>query len=73
MLTSDGVTAIDSDGKVIFTGGIVDLNSVPSEGKAIGTGESAARILSCNGIAIKISQDGAVKIFSSPEKNPLLF
>lgn len=73
MLTSDGVTAIDSDGKGIFTGGIVDLNSVPSEGEAIGTGESAARILSCNGIAIKISQDGAVKIFSSPEKNPLLF
>lgn len=73
MLTSDGVTAIDSNGKVILTGGIVDLNNISSKGGAIGTGESAARILSQNGIAIKISQDGAVKIFSSPEENPLLF
>ena len=73
MLTSDGVTALNSEGKVIFTGGIVDLNSVNAKGKAIGTGESAARILSHNGIAIKISQDGAIKIFSSPEEVPLLF
>lgn len=73
MLTSDGVTAIDSYGKVILTGGIVDLNSVSSKGKAMGTGESAARILSRNGIAIKISQDGAIKLFKDPDENPLLF
>ena len=73
MLTSDGVTAIDSNGKVIFTGGIVDLNSVYLKGKAVGTGESAARLLSCNGVSIKISQDGAIKIFSNPEESPLLF
>lgn len=73
MLTSDGVTAIDSTGRVIFTGGIVDLNTVYSKGKAVGTGESAARILSCNGISIKISQDGAIKIFNDSTGSPLLF
>ena len=39
-----------------------------SEVKLSGSGETAAQLLSSNGIAIKISQDGTIKIFSGSEK-----
>lgn len=70
ILSSDGVTVIDKSGKIIYHGGIVDLNAGITKGLA-GTGETAARILSDNGIAIKISQDGNIKIFILFRKNRL--
>lgn len=71
-LSSDGVTVIDKSGKIIYHGGIVDLNAGITKGLA-GTGETAARILSDNGIAIKISQDGNIKIFYSIQEKPFIF
>ena len=43
ILSSDGVTVIDKSGKIIYHGGIVDLNAGITKGLA-GTGETAARI-----------------------------
>ena len=72
ILTSDGVTVIDKKGTIIYHGGIVDLSASTVKGLA-GTGETATKILSDNGIAIKISQDGNIKIFTSSTEEPLIF
>ena len=39
----------------------------------MGTGENAAKILSKNGIALKISQDGNIKIFAESSSEPLVY
>lgn len=72
ILSSDGVTIIDKSGNVIYCGGIVKLD-IKKTGGLIGTGETAAKTLSINGLAIKISQDGNIKIFSDPECTPLIY
>lgn len=36
--------------------------------KLSGSGETATRLLAQNGVAVKISQDGSIKIFSESEK-----
>ena len=36
--------------------------------KLVGSGETAARFLAKNGVAIKISQDGTIKIFVGMKK-----
>ena len=55
ILSSDGVTVIANDGKILSHGAIVNLGEVVAKGQ-VGTGESAAKLLSQNGISIKISQ-----------------
>lgn len=72
VLSSDGVTIIDKKGNLIYCGGIVRLAIDASEG-LMGTGETAAKTLSSNGLAIKISQDGNIKIFSDPKHEPLVY
>lgn len=72
VLSSDGVTIIASDGKVLNHGAIVNLSDITAKGQ-VGTGESAAKLLSQNGISIKISQDGNVKIFYLNGKRCLEF
>lgn len=72
ILTSDGVTVIDKKGTIIYHGGIVNLSASTVAGLA-GTGETATKILSDNGIAIKISQDGNIKIFTSSKEEPMIF
>lgn len=62
LISSDGVTIINHEGKIICHGAIVNLNQVSSQGQ-MGTGESATKLLAANGIAIKISQDGNIKIY----------
>ncbi len=66
-LSSDGATIIDKNGKIRFIGVIADLNKIKIEGMK-GTGESAASALGLNGVAIKISQDGTIKIFNKKNK-----
>lgn len=38
-----------------------------------GIGETAASLLAKNGIAVKISQDGTIKVFLNGRNNPLKF
>ncbi len=71
-LGSDGATVFSKNGHLIHYGVIVDINKATISGVK-GTGESAASVLSSNGLAIKISQDGTIKIFESPDRDPLKF
>lgn len=72
LLSSDGVTIINGSADIIYSGCVVNLSSVQSNGLT-GTGESAARLLADNGVSIKISQDGAIKVFLNKESNPYVF
>lgn len=68
ILKSDGVTVISSNGDIIGYGSVVKLTESNSSGLS-GTGELAAKSLSKNGIVIKNSQDGNIKIFYGNGKN----
>ena len=57
-----GATVIDKNGKIRYFGCIADISKVTAGGIK-GTGETAASLLAQNGMAIKISQDGPIKIF----------
>lgn len=72
IISSDGVTIINHSGKIISHGSIVNLNKVASKGQ-VGTGESASKLLAENGVAIKISQDGNIKVFYSSGERSLIF
>lgn len=66
-LSSDGVTVFDSKGFLKYYGCIVDLET-SSIDEIIGTGEVATQILASNGVAIKVSQDGTIKLFIDKNK-----
>lgn len=70
-LSSDGATIIDKDGNLIYYGSIVEMKNLEIKGVK-GTGESAAEVLSKNGISFKISQDGTIKMFSSKSDKMLI-
>ncbi len=72
IFSCDGVSIIDKNGTVSAFGCIVNLSEVEIN-KLIGTGESAAKLLAKEGIAIKISQDGGVKIYHEIDQSPLIF
>lgn len=73
ILTSDGVTVINNTGEIVANGCVVNLSKLSQTNKLVGTGESAARLLAENGFAIKISQDGSIKIFYSQDEPPYIF
>lgn len=73
ILSSDGATIINKEGSIIYHGAIVKLNTVDQKNSLVGTGESAARLLCSNGCAVKISQDGTIKIFSNNNCKPFVF
>ena len=62
LMASDGATVICPDGTVKYYGCIIKME-VADNKTLKGTGETAASRLASNGIAIKISQDGTIKIF----------
>lgn len=72
IISSDGVSIVDNIGNIIAHGSIVSLNKVDNEG-LVGTGESAAKLLAHNGVAIKISQDGNIKVLYSNGEKMLIF
>ena len=72
LLSSDGATVIDQGGNIRYFGCIADLSKV-EKGGIKGTGETAAWLLASNGMAIKISQDGPIKIFIEGIKDYIPF
>jgi hypothetical protein len=70
-LSSDGATIIDKEGILQYFGSIVDMKNLEIKGIK-GTGESAAQVLSSNGIAFKISQDGTIKLFLENSEEPII-
>ena len=73
LLSSDGAVAIDTTGKILYYGCIVNLTKTQQSSGPKGTGETAAGILAQNGIAIKISQDGTIKVHLTPNVEPIKF
>ena len=65
-LTSDGATIIAPTGDVLGYGCIVDTGREQIHG-VYGTGELTARHLSRHGVAIKVSRDGQVQIYTQPD------
>jgi len=70
-LSSDGATIIDKNGYLQHFGSIVDMKDLDIEGVK-GTGELAAQVLSSNGLAFKISQDGTIKLFVKDSERPII-
>lgn len=67
MLESDGATVISKTGNILGYGSIIKLDSTNSSSVS-GTGESASKLLSSNGVSIKNSQDGFIKIYYNISK-----
>jgi hypothetical protein len=70
-LSSDGATIIDKEGFLQYFGCIVDISKIKISGLK-GTGETAASALASNGISIKISQDGTIKVFNKKNAKPII-
>lgn len=69
VLASDGAIVLDKDGNLCYESVFANMNSYLSMNMQLsGSGETATRLLASNGIAIKISQDGAIKIYCRDEK-----
>ncbi len=66
IISSDGVTVFDNKGVLKYYGCVVNIDNAKING-VVGTGETATKILSTNGIAIKISQDSTIKVFLDSE------
>lgn len=71
LLSSDGATVVSKEGEVLYFGGIVKLDMTQIEG-VHGTGETATSLLAKNGIAIKVSQDGAIKLAVNENQTVIL-
>lgn len=72
ILSSDGATVIRPTGEIEAYGCMVETGQARVSGVK-GTGETAASILAKNGIAIKISQDGTIKVFLNGKNVPIKF
>ncbi|ANI54287.1 hypothetical protein [Pseudomonas sp. DR 5-09] len=71
LLSSDGASIFHTDGTLLSYGSVIDISKVAINGVK-GTGESVASILAKNGLSIKVSQDGTVKMYSANNTNPLI-
>jgi hypothetical protein len=71
-LSSDGASIIDKNGNLLHMGVIINIEKSKITGLT-GTGESAASILGQNGVSIKISSDGQIKIFVKNATTPYYF
>lgn len=65
LLSLDGATVLDSSGKILCVGAIVKVDSGSDEGGRM----AAAKELAKYGLAMKISMDGSIQCFASPDIN----
>lgn len=69
ILASDGAIVIDKNGDILYESVFADVTKVKLNTNVLaGTGETATKCLSDNGVAIKVSQDGTIKIYTGNEK-----
>ncbi|HBC3912522.1 hypothetical protein ACXIUY_23565 [Vibrio parahaemolyticus] len=61
-ITSDGATVINATGEVEHYGCLVDMSKIEAIGIS-GAGEAVGQVLGKNGIAVKVSQDGDIKVY----------
>lgn len=70
VLASDGAVVINNEnGDIIYESVFADLGkAIMTSTRLAGTGETATSLLAQNGLAVKVSQDGAIKIYAGDEK-----
>ena len=69
ILESDGAIVIDNNGNILYESVFADVAKAKTNKNVLaGTGETATKCLSNNGVAIKVSQDGTIKIYADDEK-----
>mgnify|MGYP004657678719 FL=1 len=68
VLASDGAIVIEKNGDVLYESVSSKVENVKTSGGLVGTGETATRNLAQNGVAIKVSQDGTIKVFAGIDK-----
>ncbi len=71
LLSSDGASIFSRDGELVSFGSVIDISKVAISGVK-GTGESVASILGSNGVCIKVSQDGTIKLYASSSVRPMI-
>lgn len=71
LLSSDGATVIDLNGKLISFGSVIDISKISITGVK-GTGESVSALLANNGLSVKVSQDGTIKLFPGSNRPALV-
>ena len=71
LFSSDGASIIDRNGNVLSFGSVIDISNAKIEGVK-GTGESVSSLLSQNGISVKVSQDGTIKLFGLIENKTIV-
>lgn len=71
LLSSDGAAIFTTNGELWSFGSIVDISNVAISGMK-GTGESVAAVLGKNGVAVKVSQDGTIKVFLNAMPSPMI-
>lgn len=68
ILASDGAIVIEKNGDIMYESVFVDVGKAKvSLDTLVGTGETATAYLAQNGVAIKVSQDGTIKVYSEKE------
>lgn len=65
------IWCLGKNGDLLYMGVIVDISKAQVNGIA-GTGESAAPVLSANGLAIKVSSNGLIQIFDEGNSQPYI-
>lgn len=69
VLASDGAIVIENNGDVMYESVFSKVEKIKSSsGVLVGSGETATKNLAQNGVAIKVSQDGTIKVFSGNDK-----
>ncbi len=68
VLASDGAVVVEKNGHILFDGVFAEMGNPTSTGVLTGSGETATMRLSSNGVAIKISQDGLIKLYVGGKK-----
>lgn len=71
LLSSDGASIFLKDGSLLSFGSVIDISQIKVSGVK-GTGESVSQLLATNGVSVKISQDGTIKLYPGANIPPMV-
>lgn len=71
LLSSDGASIFLKDGTLLSFGSVIDISQINVDGVK-GTGESVSKLLASNGVSVKISQDGTIKLYPGASIPPMV-
>jgi hypothetical protein len=71
LLSSYGASIFLKDGTLLSFGSVIDISQINVDGVK-GTGESVSKLLASNGVSVKISQDGTIKLYPGASIPPMV-